>query len=157
MSDLDLNFHDTATAFADKSNSELKQKYWMFKMMNSSWLVDFGTASTEFALTLGLPVQGMIKSTVFKQFCGGETIEECEPTIRKLGEANIGPLLDYSVEGKSEEAVVDQTKDEIKRTIARANGDRKLPFSVFKVTGLGPLDALEKVSSGADLETTNRE
>jgi proline dehydrogenase len=76
MSDFKLNFHDTATAFADKSNAELKQKYWLFKMMNSPWLVDFGTASTEFALSLGLPVQGMIKSTVFKQFCGGETIEE---------------------------------------------------------------------------------
>ncbi|HEV7642903.1 MAG TPA: proline dehydrogenase family protein [Pyrinomonadaceae bacterium] len=157
MTDLDLNFHDTVTAFADKSNAELKQKYWLFKMMNSPWLVDFGTASTEFALSLGLPVQGMIKSTVFKQFCGGETIEECEPTIRKLGEAHIGTILDYSVEGKSEEAVFDHTKDEIKRTIARANGDQKLPFSVFKVTGLGPLGTLEKVSSKVELEPENRE
>jgi proline dehydrogenase len=156
MSDLNLNFHDTATAFADKSNAELKQKYWLFKMMNSPWLVDFGTASTEFALSLGLPVQGMIKSTVFKQFCGGETIEECEPTIQKLSHANIGTILDYSVEGKSEEEVFDHTRDEIKRTIARANGDQKLPFSVFKVTGLGPLDTLEKVSSGIELEPENR-
>src|ERR1041384_7172972 len=157
MSDLNLNFHDTATAFADKSNAELKQKYWLFKMMNSSWLVDIGTASTEFALSLGLPIQGMIKQTVFKQFCGGETIEECETTIQKLSRANIGTILDYSVEGKSEEEVFDHTKDEIKRTIARANGDDKLPFSVFKVTGLGPLGTLEKASDGRELEPKNRE
>jgi proline dehydrogenase len=157
MSDLDLNFHDTAVAFADKSNAELKQKYWMFKMMNSPWLVDLGTASTEFALSLGLPIQSMIKSTVFKQFCGGETIEECEPTITQLSNVNIGTILDYSIEGKSEESVFDHTKDEIKRTITRANGDKKLPFSVFKVTGLGPLGTLEKRSSGSELEPKNRE
>jgi proline dehydrogenase len=157
MSDFELNFHDTAVAFADKSNAELKQKYWMFKMMNSPWLVDLGTASTEFALSLGLPIQSMIKSTVFKQFCGGETIEECEPTITQLSNVNIGTILDYSIEGKSEEAVFDHTTAEIKRTITRANGDKKLPFSVFKVTGLGPLGTLEKRSTGIELEPGDRE
>lgn len=157
MSEEKLDFHDTATAFADKSNAELKQKYWLFKMMNSSWLVDFGTASTEFALSLGLPVQGMIKQTVFKQFCGGESIEECERMINALGKAHIGTILDYSIEGKSEEAVFDHTKDEIKRTITRAKGDEKLPFSVFKVTGLGPLDVLEKVSAKQELDAKDAE
>jgi proline dehydrogenase len=156
MSDLKLNFHDTATAFADKSDAELKQKYWLFKMMNSPFLVNFGTASTEFALSLGLPIQGMIKQTVFKQFCGGETIEECESTIRALAGAKIGTILDYSVEGKSEEEVFEETKEEIIRTIKRANGDEKLPFAVFKVTGLAPLGTLEKVSSEAELPEKNR-
>jgi proline dehydrogenase len=157
MSEEKLDFHDTATAFADKSNAELKQKYRLFKMMNSSWLVDFGTASTEFALSLGLPIQGMIKQTVFKQFCGGESIEECERMINALGKAHIGTILDYSIEGKSEEAVFDHTRDEIKRTITRAKGDDKLPFSVFKVTGLGPLDILEKVSAKQELDAKDAE
>ncbi len=156
MSDFHLDFHDTATAFADKSDAELQKKYWMFRMMNSSFLVDFGTRSTEFALSLGLPIQGMVKRTVFKQFCGGETIEECEPTIRELANVNIGTILDYSVEGKSREATFEETKEEIIRTIRRANGDEKLPFAVFKVTGLAPLGTLEKVSNGTELPEKNR-
>lgn len=156
MSDFKLNFHDTATALADKSDAELRQKYWLFKMMNSPWLVDLGTNSTEFALSLGLPVQGIIKQTIFKQFCGGETIEECEPTIRELWKARIGTILDYSVEGKSEEVVFEETKEEIIRTIKRANGDEKLPFAVFKVTGLAPLGTLEKVSAGTELPEKNK-
>ncbi len=156
MSDFKLNFHDTATALADKSDAELRQKYWLFKMMNSPWLVDLGTNSTEFALSLGLPVQGIIKQTIFKQFCGGETIEECEPTIRELWKARIGTILDYSVEGKSEEAVFEETKEEIIRTIKRAKGDERLPFAVFKVTGLAPLGTLEKVSAGTELPEKNK-
>jgi proline dehydrogenase len=148
MNNFHLDFHDTAVAFSGRSNAELRQKHWLFKMMNSPFLVNFGTASTEFALAIGLPVQGMIKQTIFKQFCGGETIEECESAIGELARGNIGTILDYSVEGKSEEEVFEQTKDEIIRTIKRANGDKKLPFAVFKVTGLAPLGTLEKVSSG---------
>jgi proline dehydrogenase len=157
MNNFYLDFHDTAAAFADKSDEELRQKYWLFKMMNSPFLVNFGTASTEFALSLGLPVQGMIKQTIFKQFCGGETIEECEPTIGELAKANIGTILDYSVEGKSEEEVFEATKEEIIRTIKRANGDEKLPFAVFKVTGLAPLGTLENVSAGEDRTEANRQ
>jgi proline dehydrogenase len=156
MGDFKLNFHDTATAFADKTDAELQRKYWMFRMMNSSFLVDMGTASTQFALSLGLPIQGMVKQTIFREFCGGETIEECEPAIRQLAAVNIGTILDYSVEGKSEEAVFEQIKEEIIRTIKRANGDEKLPFAVFKVTGLAPFGTLEKVSDGVELPEKNK-
>ncbi|HEY0657419.1 MAG TPA: hypothetical protein VGD05_03050, partial [Pyrinomonadaceae bacterium] len=83
MSEFNLNFQDTATAFADKSDAELLEKYRMFKMMNSPFLTGIGTAAAEFALALGLPVKGLIKETLYKQFCGGETIEECQPTIEK--------------------------------------------------------------------------
>lgn len=151
MTDSELNFQDTKTAFADKSNAELKEKYRLFKMMNSPLLTGFGTSAAQIALRLGLPVKGLIKSTVFKQFCGGETIEECQPTIDKLGESNIGTILDYSIEGKSEEAVFDSTKNEIYRTVTRAKEDEAIPFAVFKVTGLARFELLEKVSSDKEL------
>lgn len=152
MSDFKLDFQDTATAFADKSNAELKEKYRLFKMMNSPFLNSLGTRAAKFALTLGLPVEGLIKSTVFEQFCGGETIEECELAIRKLGESKIGTILDYSVEGKSEEADFERTKDETIRTIKRAKDDPSLPFAVFKVTGIAPLGTLEKLSKKKKLD-----
>jgi proline dehydrogenase len=151
MSDFKLNFQDTATAFADKTNSELKEKHRLFKLMNSPFLTEIGTKLTSFALTIGLPVKGLIKHTIFEQFCGGETIDECQPTIEKLGESHIGTILDYSVEGKSEEEDFELTKDEIIRTIKRANDDENIPFAVFKVSGIAPLGTLEKVSTGIDL------
>lgn len=151
MSDFKLNFQDTATAFADKSNFELKEKYQMFRLMNSPVLTNIGTHLTEFAFRFGLPVKSLVKKTIFGQFCGGETIEECEPTIKKLGKSHIGTILDYSVEGKSEEAVFEATKNEIHRTITRAKADEDIPFAVFKVTGLGSYAVLEKVSAGKDL------
>lgn len=151
MSDFRLNLNDTATAFASKSDGELERKYWMFRMMNSPLLTDIGTKTAEFGLSFGLPIKGLIKETIFRQFCGGETIAECERVIQNLGRSNIGTILDYSVEGKKEEAVFEQTKAEILRTIKRAAGDPKLPFSVFKVTGIARFELLEKISADSRL------
>jgi proline dehydrogenase len=151
MSEFKLDFQDTTTAFADKTTSELREKHRLFKMMGSPSLVNLGTKMTNFALSLGLPVKGLIKHTIFEQFCGGETIDECQQTIEKLGHSHIGTILDYSVEGKSEEEDFELTKDEIIRTIKRANDDEKIPFAVFKISGIAPLGTLEKVSAAIDL------
>ena len=113
MSEFSLDFHDTATAFADKTNSELREKYRLFRLLNSPILNSLGTVATKFALSIGLPVEGLIKSTVYEQFCGGETIEECDDAIKKLAASNVGTILDYSVEGKATEQDFDRTRDEI--------------------------------------------
>jgi len=152
MSEFKLDFQDTETAFADKSDSELKEKYRLFKLLNSPLLNAIGTRSAKFALSLGLPVGGLIKSTIFEQFCGGETIEECEQAVKKLGAAKIGAILDYSVEGKATEKDFDETKNEIIRTIDRAKNDPLVPFSVFKVTGVAPLGTLERMSAKRKLD-----
>ena len=152
MSELKLDFRDTATAFADKSDAELREKYRLFKILNSPFLNAVGTRVAKFALSLGLPVEGMIKETIFEQFCGGETIDECDPVVAKLGAAHIGAILDYSVEGKATEADFDNTRDEIIRTIERAKGDPSIPFTVFKVTGVAPLGTLEKLSRKKKLD-----
>ncbi|MFL6467217.1 MAG: proline dehydrogenase family protein, partial [Pyrinomonadaceae bacterium] len=152
MSEFQLDFQDTATAFADKSNSDLKEKYRLFRMLNSPFLNAIGTRTAKFALSLGLPVEGLIKSTIFEQFCGGETIEECEPAVQTLAAARIGTILDYSVEGKATEQDFDNTKNEIIRTIDRAKKDPNIPFAVFKVTGVAPLGTLERMSGKRRLD-----
>ena len=151
---LDLN--DTATAFADKSNSQLKEKYRMFRLLNSPFLNSVGTGIAKFALSIGLPIEGLIKSTIFEQFCGGETIAECEETVDTLGESKIGAILDYSVEGKTSEGDFDQVKDEIMRTIERGKDDPNIPFSVFKVTGIAPLGTLERLSAKKKLDAKSQ-
>nr|MDQ3323590.1 proline dehydrogenase [Acidobacteriota bacterium] len=105
MNDYKLNFEDTATAFSDKSNQDLQKKYQMFRLINSPLLTGIGTKLTELAFRLKLPVRKVVKKTIFSQFCGGETIEECQATVNQLGKAHIGTILDYSVEGKSEDDV----------------------------------------------------
>ena len=156
MSEFNLDFQDTATAFADKSDAELKEKYRIFRMLNSPFLNAVGSLSARFALSIGLPVENLIKKTIFEQFCGGETIEESEPTIRKLAAAGIGTILDYSIEGKSTEADFDKTKDEIIRTIKRAKDDPNIPFAVFKVTGVAPLGTLERLSCKKKLDAKSQ-
>jgi len=156
MSEFRLNFQDTATAFADKSDSQLKEKYRLFKLLNSPTLNSIGSAAARFALSIGLPVEGLIKATIFEQFCGGEKIEECEPTITKLGASNIGAILDYSVEGKATEEDFERTKNEIIKTIERAKDDPNIPFAVFKVTGVAPLGTLERMSRKKRLDAKSQ-
>lgn len=152
MGEFKLNFRDTETAFADKSTPELLERQRLFKVMNSPLLNSISTKAATFALGLGLPVKGIIKSTVFELFCGGETIEECEPVVERLGRSDIGSILDYSIEGKSTEEDFEATKEEILRTIQRAKDDPYVPFAVFKVTGIAPLGTLEKMSHKRKLD-----
>jgi len=147
-----LDFQDTETAFADRSDAELIERRRLFRVMNSPVLNALSTRAATLALSLGLPVKGLIKSTVFELFCGGETIEECEPAIQRLARSNIGTILDYSVEGKSTEDAFEATKNEILKTIRRANDDPHIPFAVFKVTGIAPLGTLEKLSNKKKLD-----
>ncbi|HMM79383.1 MAG TPA: proline dehydrogenase family protein [Pyrinomonadaceae bacterium] len=152
MTEFRLDFRDSETAFADKSNSELKEKYRIFKILNSPFLNSLGTYATKLGLSMGLPIKGLIRSTIYKQFCGGESIPECDPVIEKLGQSNIGTILDYAIEGKSTEDDFEATKNEIIRTIERAKGDPNIPFSVFKVTGIAPIGTLEKMSAKKKLD-----
>lgn len=141
------NFDNTEVAFRQKTNAELKKAYWLFKMIGSNFLTKVGPPITNFFLNIGLPVQGAIKATIFKQFCGGETIAECDQAIAQLAKGGVGTILDYSVEGEEEEIVFDETCQEIIRTILRADGDANIPITVFKITGIGRFALLEKLDA----------
>jgi proline dehydrogenase len=146
-----ISFDNTEVAFSGKSNGDLERSYWLFKMVSSPSFVNIGKSLTNFAIRVHFPIKGMIKATIFKQFCGGETIGECERTINVLGRFNIGTILDYSVEGKESEEDFDACMNETIATVNRAANDKHIPFSVFKVTGLARFALLEKVSAGEKL------
>ena len=94
-------FNDTETAFKLKSDSDLERAYFLFKMIANEPLVRIGTAVTNFAINLHLPVQGLIRATVFDHFCGGVDEEDCLPVIDKMYlKSGVSSVLDYSVEGK---------------------------------------------------------
>jgi proline dehydrogenase len=147
-----LSFDNTEIAFRHSSNTDLKRAYWLFRMININFLVKIGPPITNFAMKIGLPIKSLIKATIFRHFCGGETISECDRTIKNLYEGKVGTILDYSVEGEEDEHVFDHTRDEIILTIKRAAGDRSaVPITVFKPTGVVRFGLLEKLDAGSDL------
>jgi len=152
-----LTFNNTAIAFRSKSNAELNRAYWLFKIISSNFLTKVGPPVTNFALQVGLPITGVIKKTIFEHFCGGETINGCEKAIQQLAEQHVGTILDYSVEGEETEQAFDHVLAETLRTIDRAKKDQNIPFSVFKVTGLGRFDLLAKINNKESLTPTEVE
>jgi len=138
-------FEDTSVAFAYKSDTQLRKTYWLFSLMNQARVVNLGTFFIKLALKLHLPIKKLIRHTIFEQFCGGETIRECDATIASLGNSGIGTILDYSVEGEDDESSFDATTNEILKTIEKAALSKTIPFSVFKITGVASSELLEKV------------
>ena len=144
-----ISFDNTENAFKAKSDSDLNRSYWLFKMVGNPTVVNFGAKVAPIGLAIGF--KGLIKSTIFKQFVGGENINECDKTIAELGKFNIGTILDYSVEGKESEVDFDACCKETIETIHKAKNDKLIPFCVFKVTGLARFALLEKVSANEKL------
>ena len=142
-----LNFENTEIAFRYKSDKDLERAYWLFKMVASSTLIKIGTPITNFSLNIGLPIQGIIRNTIYKQFCGGETIEGCHSAIAELGKGNVTTILDYSVEGEDSEESFDACCNEVLATVAYAKVNKFISFCVFKPTGVGRFDLLAKVDA----------
>lgn len=141
-----ISFDNTEIAFKYKSSKDLKRAYTLYKLVGKPWLVSFGKWITPIAFKLGLPIKGIIRNTIFRQFCGGETIDGCDDTIATLYKYNVGTILDYSVEGKIKEDDFDATCDEIVATLTKAKGNPAIPFAVFKVTGISRHGLLEKLN-----------
>jgi proline dehydrogenase len=139
-----ISFDNTQIAFEYKSDKELRKAYWLFKLVGSPALVKVGKWLTHFALKTHLPVKGMIKKTIFQQFCGGETISECGQTTQKLSKYGVKSILDYSVEGQTSEKNFEATTLEIIATIKEAKNKADIPLAVFKVSGVARFDILEK-------------
>jgi proline dehydrogenase len=145
------SFNNTEIAFKHKTNKELNKAYLLFKMVASPAMVSFGKVATNVALSLHLPIKGLIKKTIFAQFCGGENINDCKETISQLAKSKIGTILDYSVEGKESDAEFEHTLHEILGTVAASKNNPSIPFCVFKVTGISKFSVLERISNGKEI------
>ncbi|MBF6640453.1 proline dehydrogenase family protein [Flavobacterium sp. J49] len=138
-------FNNTKVAFALKTDTELDRAYFLFKMIDSEPLVRIGTAVTNFALKAHLPVEGLIRATVFDHFCGGTTEDDCLTVVDKMFTKGVSSVLDYSVEGKEEEAQFDAALEMTLKTIEFAKERAAIPFAVFKPTGFGRFYLYEKI------------
>lgn len=140
-------FNNTQIAFSLKSDTELDRAYFLFKMIANEPLVRIGTAVTNFALKAKLPVEGLIRATVFDHFCGGVNEDDCIAVVDRMFSKGVSSVLDYSVEGKEEENQFDAALKMTLKTIEFAKERLAIPFAVFKPTGLGRFKLYEKIGN----------
>jgi proline dehydrogenase len=151
-----VSFEDTAVAFCYKSDAAMRKANFIFSLVNHPWISAIATQSVRVALWLRLPVESLIRRTVFDHFCGGESIQKTSSVSALLGKYGVSTILDYSVEGAKSEAGFDYVMEETLRTIEQAHNDDNVPFSVFKPTGIGSAELLEKVQKKSPLDANEK-
>ncbi len=150
---MNISFDNTENAFAYKSDKELKNSRFLFSSMGYPWFVQLGTRLTPFIMKTGLPVHGIIRKTIFKQFVGGETLEETAGVGAALGKYGVQVILDYGVEGKEGEESFDHATEEFIRVINYAATQTNIPFISIKVTGLARFALLQTLNEAPRLRS----
>jgi proline dehydrogenase len=145
-----ISFDNTENAFAYKSDKELKKARFLFKTMSYQGLVKLGIKITPWAIRIGMPINGLIRNTIFKQFVGGETLEETAAVAKKLGQYDVRIILDYGVEGGEGEAAFNHATDEFIKVINYASDQPNIPFMSVKVTGIARFSLLEKLDRSVE-------
>jgi proline dehydrogenase len=151
-------FDNTEIAFSLKSSSQLERAYFLFSMIQNQPMVRIGSAVTNFALKAHLPIEGLIRSTVFDHFCGGVNEDDCLPIIDNMYiNGKVHSVLDYSVEGKDEEISFDGALKKILKIINFCEEKKSIPFAVFKPSGFGRFGLYQKLSEGEQLTSEEQE
>jgi len=150
---MNISFDNTENAFAYKSSKELKSAKFLFSTMGYPWFVQLGTRLTPFIMKTGLPVHGIIRKTIFKQFVGGETLAETAGVGAVLGKYGVQVILDYGVEGKEGEDSFDHATEEFIRVINYAATQKNIPFISIKVTGLARFALLQTLNEAPRLRS----
>jgi len=139
-------FDNTQFAFESKSDKDLKKAYYLYKLIGSPTLTSFGTSFFKLPFAVDLPfVKSAIRETIYKQFVGGETPEESVLVANKLFKYHVSSILDYSIEGLTEEKQFDEVRNVILHLVDVAKDNPSIPFVVFKPTAFGKIDLFEKV------------
>jgi proline dehydrogenase len=147
-----VRFDNLEVAFKSKNNHELTFSAIIFKLMSIKVITDMLIGLTKLALFLKLPISFAIKATIFRQFCGGESINESLLNAEKLGKSNIGSILDYSIEGENSEVHFEHTKNELLKIIKIAKTNKDIPVTCLKLTGIGRFNTYAIASSKKSLD-----
>ena len=150
---MNISFENTQNAFAYKSTKALKSAKLLFGFMGYPKLVQLGTNLVPALLKAGLPIKGIIRNTIFKQFVGGETLAETIPVAQMLAGHNVDVILDYGVEGKEGEENFDQATQVFIDVINHAASQKNIPFISIKVTGLVSHELLQTLHEAPRLRS----
>jgi proline dehydrogenase len=150
---MNISFDNTEIAFAYKTNKDLKRAKWLFETMHYNWLVSMGVRFTPFLMKTGLPIDGLVRRTIFKQFVGGETLPETAVVADMLSKYNVKVILDYGVEGKEGEASFEEATQQFIRVIRHAASKNNVPFISIKVTGIARFGLLQRLDEAPRLRS----
>lgn len=138
-----MNFKNTSVAYAYKTKKELKSALFVYKIITKPFLVKLGKFGLNIALALHIPIKPFT-NFMFKQFCGGENLDEILKISERIAKYNVKAIPDYSIEGVSEMSAFNKLIDEVKKVIDIASVNKNIPFAVFKPTGLINSDFLKQ-------------
>ena len=144
-----ISFDNTEYAFAYKTSKELKSAHFLFSTMGSPLLVKLGLKMMPAAIKMHIPfTKTIIRKTIFRQFVGGETLEQTSVVADRLEKYHVEVILDYGVEGgdDGEEGYNNATLEFIK-VINYAATQNNIPFISIKVTGIVRFSLLEKIDA----------
>jgi len=150
---MNLSLDNTQNAFAYKSNADLRKANFLFTVIQSPLIVSIATNVTPFLMKSGLPVNGIIRSTIFKQFVGGETLEDSARVTKQLGSYGVQVILDYGVEAKDGEENFDAVTEKIIEAVEFAATEKNVPFVSVKLTGLASMNLLETLNEAPRLRS----
>ncbi len=148
-----VDFSNTEIAFSGRSNKELRWISRMFRMMNNPWLVQFASQLALLSTRLRLPFSSkLLERTIFRIFCGGKTLPECQPVIERLYRQNVFTVLDFGAEGKTTNEELDDALDEFLRAVEFAASNPSVPVVSIKTTAIADNDLLIKWQSDVTLD-----
>lgn len=150
---MNLSLNNTQNAFAYKSNKDLRKAKWLFSVIQNPWIVSLGTRLTPVLMKSGLPINGIIRNTIFNQFVGGETLEESARVTKMLGAYGVQVILDYGVEAKEGDESFDAVTEQFIRAIEFAATQDNVPFVSVKLTGLSSMHLLERLNEAPRLRS----
>ena len=149
-------FDNLKVAFQDKSDLDLNRSYFLFLAISKPIISKILISFLKIAMSFRLPVSSIIEATVYKHFCGGIDNNKSQKTIDNLWKSKIGTILDYSAEGKETENDYNLVMHQVLESINKAKDTNKIPFTVFKPTGLTKFALLEKMSLNSTLSSNEK-
>ena len=150
-------FDDTQVAFKMKKNFHLYNAIFLFNIITRKLLVTVFTNLTLLMLKMKLPVKWILKRTIYKHFCGGVDLIECQKIISGMHSMNVHSILDYSVEGQKNELSFENSckkKIDIINSVSKSDA---IPFAVFKPSSIGRYDLFKLISSEKNLSIAEEE
>ena len=150
---MNLSLNNTQNAFAYKSNTDLNKAKWLFTVIQNPWIVSLGTRFTPILMKSGLPINGIIRNTIFNQFVGGETLDESARVTKMLGSYGVQVILDYGVEAKEGDASFDEVTEQFIKAVEFAATQNNVPFISVKLTGLSSMHLLERLNEAPRLRS----
>ncbi|MDR2533698.1 MAG: proline dehydrogenase family protein [Tannerellaceae bacterium] len=140
------DFNNTEIAFASKSDGELRNALMLFNVLKHPLTVKAGKLASLAALKIRFPLGWIVKPTLYRQFIGGETLDECRKHVEALYRIGVESTLDYSAESEQTPQGIESTYAETLRSIDFAAANEGIAYAVFKPSTLVTDNVLSKAS-----------